>query len=172
MHLAALPVPPRIGKMMLMGAILQCLDPVLTMAASLGFRDPFTIPLVRDGGRKGAATKDDGLAGGGAGLQAKQKEADAMRKVLANRTCSDHFALLNAFNGWKAARASGTDRAYCWDHFLSAATLEMIGTVCGCIIAGAPFFLLIMIMIMWPGCRQDEVAVRRHASPGGLCPDE
>ena len=32
--------------MMLFGAIFGCLDPILTIAASLSFRDPFVIPLV------------------------------------------------------------------------------------------------------------------------------
>lgn len=46
-HLARLPVEPHIGKMILFGALFCCLDPVLTIAASLSFRDPFVIPLVR-----------------------------------------------------------------------------------------------------------------------------
>uniref|UniRef100_A0A667YSW1 ATP-dependent DNA/RNA helicase DHX36 n=1 Tax=Myripristis murdjan TaxID=586833 RepID=A0A667YSW1_9TELE len=46
-HLARLPVEPHIGKLILFGALLGCLDPVLTIAASLSFKDPFFIPLVR-----------------------------------------------------------------------------------------------------------------------------
>lgn len=46
-HLANLPVHPRIGRMILFGAMLSCLDPVLTIAAALGFKEPFVIPLVR-----------------------------------------------------------------------------------------------------------------------------
>ncbi len=45
-HLAKLPVDPKVGKMILFGAIFSCLDPVLTVASSLGFKDPFVIPLV------------------------------------------------------------------------------------------------------------------------------
>lgn len=45
-HLARLPVEHHIGKLILFGALLGCLDPVLTIAASLSFRDPFFIPLV------------------------------------------------------------------------------------------------------------------------------
>ncbi|XP_006868024.1 PREDICTED: probable ATP-dependent RNA helicase DHX36 isoform X3 [Chrysochloris asiatica] len=44
-HLARLPVEPHIGKMILFGALFCCLDPVLTIAASLSFKDPFVIPL-------------------------------------------------------------------------------------------------------------------------------
>lgn len=45
-HLAALPVSPRVGKMILFGAIFSCLDPVLIVASVLGFKDPFVFPLV------------------------------------------------------------------------------------------------------------------------------
>ena len=45
-HLANLPVNPRIGKIILFAAMFSCLDPVLTIASSLGFKEPFIIPLV------------------------------------------------------------------------------------------------------------------------------
>ena len=45
-HLARLPVVPRVGRMILFGAIFSCLDPVLTIAGSLDFKEPFYIPLV------------------------------------------------------------------------------------------------------------------------------
>lgn len=44
--MANLPVNPRIGKIILFGAIFSCLDPVLTIASALGFKEPFSIPLV------------------------------------------------------------------------------------------------------------------------------
>lgn len=34
-HLAHLPMDARVGKLLLVGAILQCLDPILTIAAAL-----------------------------------------------------------------------------------------------------------------------------------------
>ena len=45
-HLANLPVSPRIGKIILFAAVFSCLDPVLTIASALGFKEPFIIPLV------------------------------------------------------------------------------------------------------------------------------
>ena len=39
-HLAELPVDARLGKMMLYGAMFSCLDPILTIAAGVGFRSP------------------------------------------------------------------------------------------------------------------------------------
>ena len=37
-HLAQLPMDPQTGKMILFGAIFGCLDPVLSVAASLSFK--------------------------------------------------------------------------------------------------------------------------------------
>ena len=34
------------GKMILFGAMFCCLDPILTVAASLSFKDAFYVPLV------------------------------------------------------------------------------------------------------------------------------
>jgi ATP-dependent RNA helicase DHX36 len=45
-HLARLPTDPQTAKMLLMGAIFSCVDPITTVAASLSFKDPFVTPLV------------------------------------------------------------------------------------------------------------------------------
>lgn len=37
-HLAALPLPPRVGKMLLYGLLFGCLDPVLTVACCMAYR--------------------------------------------------------------------------------------------------------------------------------------
>lgn len=44
-HLAKLPVDPKVGKMLLMEAVFQCLGPALTIAAGLAQRDPLVLPL-------------------------------------------------------------------------------------------------------------------------------
>lgn len=36
---------PKIGKMLLYGALLSCVEPVAIIAASLSFKDPFVVPL-------------------------------------------------------------------------------------------------------------------------------
>jgi ATP-dependent RNA helicase DHX29 len=59
--LSNLPVDVHIGKMLLFGAMFQCLDPILTIAASLSFKSPFIRPFgkedeadkARDGFKKG-----------------------------------------------------------------------------------------------------------------------
>ncbi|TMS07709.1 ATP-dependent RNA helicase DHX36 [Larimichthys crocea] len=108
-HLARLPVEPHIGKLILFGALLGCLDPVLTIAASLSFKDPFFIPL------------------------GKEKMADMRRKHLSRNSKSDHLTIVNAFQGWEEAKQRGgrCEREYCWDNFLSANTLQMLQNMKG-----------------------------------------
>uniref|UniRef100_A0A3P9HF04 ATP-dependent DNA/RNA helicase DHX36 n=1 Tax=Oryzias latipes TaxID=8090 RepID=A0A3P9HF04_ORYLA len=103
-HLARLPVEPHIGKLILFGALLGCLDPVVTIAASLSFKDPFFIPL------------------------GKEKMADMRRRTLSRNSKSDHLTIVYAFQGWEEAKRRGGryEREYCWDNFLSANTLQMI----------------------------------------------
>lgn len=44
-HLSMLPVEPKLGKMLIYGAIFNCLDPIMTVVAGLSGRDPFVMPL-------------------------------------------------------------------------------------------------------------------------------
>ena len=44
-YLTMLPMEPKLGKMLILGAILNCLDPVVTVVAGLSVRDPFLTPL-------------------------------------------------------------------------------------------------------------------------------
>lgn len=101
-HLCKLPLDPNIGKMLLMGSIFQCLNPALTIAAALAHRDPFVLPINR------------------------KEEANAAKRSFAGDSCSDHIALLNAFEGWKDAKCSGKERNFCWENFLSPITLQMM----------------------------------------------
>ncbi|XP_075892371.1 ATP-dependent DNA/RNA helicase DHX36 [Nelusetta ayraudi] len=108
-HLARLPVSPHIGKLILFGALLGCLDPVLTIAAALSFKDPFFIPM------------------------GKEKVADMRRKTLSRNSKSDHLTIVNAFQGWEEAKQRGPrcEKDFCWDNFLSANTLQMLHNMKG-----------------------------------------
>lgn len=44
-YLAKLPLEPKLGKMLILGSIFNCLDPVLTIVAGLSVRDPFLAPV-------------------------------------------------------------------------------------------------------------------------------
>mmetsp|Transcript_6160 Transcript_6160/g.15693 ORF Transcript_6160/g.15693 Transcript_6160/m.15693 type:complete len:229 (-) Transcript_6160:346-1032(-) len=82
-HLAALPVDPRVGKMIITAAALGCLSPALTIAAGMAYKDPFVLHID------------------------KKQVADHVRRQLAGGTCSDHIALVRAFEGWERARREG-----------------------------------------------------------------
>ena len=71
-HLAELPVDARLGKMMLYGAMFGCLDPVLTIAASVGFRSPLLAPMEK---------RDEAD-------EAKRKLADTAPPPIISRSCA------------------------------------------------------------------------------------
>ena len=44
-HLALLPIDPRLGKMLIYASIFSCIDPILTIAASMSLKSPFQAPM-------------------------------------------------------------------------------------------------------------------------------
>lgn len=105
-HLALLPVDVRIGKLMLFGAIFQCLDSVLTICACLSHKSPFVSPFT------------------------KRQEADARKRQFAVGN-SDHLTVLNAYRRWKEAnkRSRYSGQVYADENYLSIRTLEMLGEI-------------------------------------------
>ncbi|KAM9587113.1 3'-5' RNA helicase YTHDC2 isoform 4-T6 [Morphnus guianensis] len=103
-HLTELPVEPHLGKMVLCAVVLKCLDPVLTIACTLAYRDPFVLPT----------------------LASQKRAAMLCRKRFTAGTFSDHMVLLRAFQAWQKARSDGWERAFCEKNFLSQARMEII----------------------------------------------
>lgn len=104
-HLAGLPLDVRIGKIIIHGALLRCIDPVLTIAACLAVRSPFL------------ATPDD------------QLEVEGIRRALAVDVQSDHLVAWYAYRKWASAKlleGEAAARKVCKDYFLSNATLLQI----------------------------------------------
>lgn len=100
-HLATLPVDPRVGKMMIYGALFGCTDPALTIAAAMSARSPFVSPFD------------------------KRDMADEARKSFATRG-SDHLTTLTAFTRWQEMRRTKGDRVtqtFLRESFLSRMTL-------------------------------------------------
>ncbi|KAK9052239.1 hypothetical protein SSX86_028867 [Deinandra increscens subsp. villosa] len=100
-YLAMLPMEPKHGKMLVMGAILNCLDPILTIVAGLSVRDPFVSPL-------------------------EMKELADAAKAQFSHGFSDHLALVRAYNGWKVAERKLAGYKYCWKNFLSPQSMKAI----------------------------------------------
>jgi hypothetical protein len=83
-HLARLPVDVRVGKMLVMGAVLGCPGPAATIAAALSGKAPFnTVP------------------------PDLREEADRVNARLAGTWKSDHLAAVAAFEGWRTAGEEG-----------------------------------------------------------------
>ncbi|XP_029204296.2 3'-5' RNA helicase YTHDC2-like [Acropora millepora] len=103
-HLADLPLSPHLGKMVLYSVVLKCLDPVVTIACALAYRDPFVLPM----------------------YSAEKRAAAAARKKLILDPFSDHLVFVQVFRAWQRARSQGHDKSFCHRNYLSQATLEMM----------------------------------------------
>ena len=80
-QLTVLPIDPRLVKMVLVAVVLKCLDPVVTIVSCLSSDDPFIIPISPDQRRKALERRYD----------------------LVADSCSDHLALIKAFQLWDKA---------------------------------------------------------------------
>ncbi|KAL8224368.1 hypothetical protein R6Q57_019843 [Mikania cordata] len=99
--LTMLPVEPKLGKMLILGAIFNCIDPILTVVAGLSVRDPFLAPF-------------------------DKKDLAEAAKAQFSRDHSDHLALVRAYEGWKVAEYELSGHEYCWKNFLSAQSMKAI----------------------------------------------
>ncbi len=43
--LGSLPMSPQLGKMVMYGILLGCVDPALTLACAMAYRSPFLLPM-------------------------------------------------------------------------------------------------------------------------------
>ncbi|XP_048318290.1 DExH-box ATP-dependent RNA helicase DExH5, mitochondrial [Ziziphus jujuba] len=103
-YLTMLPVEPKLGKMLLLGAILNCLDPILTVVSGLSVRDPFLTPF-------------------------DKKDLAETAKSQFSRDYSDHLALIRAYEGWVDAERDYAGYDYCWMNFLSAQSMKAIDSL-------------------------------------------
>ncbi|PNF38309.1 ATP-dependent RNA helicase DHX36 [Cryptotermes secundus] len=101
-HLARLPLDPQTGKMILMGALFSCVDPIFSVAASLSFKDAFHVPLGRE------------------------EEVNQKKLCLSKGLKSDHLVLAEALKQWEVAEEMRRGREFCWDYFLSSNTLSLL----------------------------------------------
>lgn len=103
-HLAKLPVNVRLGKMLLLGSLFNCIDPVLTVAASLSSQSPF------------AAFVNDAAV------------AKAKQKAFSDQD-SDFMTYCNVWNAYSKAcqTSSSAGRAFCHENYLNSVSLREIG---------------------------------------------
>jgi ATP-dependent RNA helicase DHX36 len=101
-HLAHLPMDPQTGKMILLGAIFSCVDPIFSIAASLTFKDAFYVPM------------------------GQERKVDQVRRELSDGTKSDHMVTVRAIEGYERAKQRNTERDYCYRNFISQSNLSML----------------------------------------------
>jgi hypothetical protein len=117
-HLATLPISPRLGKLLLYSVLLQCVDPMLTIASIITTKSPF-VTSFHDGG---AATADE------AKLQFFSHQSDVL-------------TILTAYNIWwemygqssptrqtfsTSQEAKYHEETWCRNNSLSANSLRLI----------------------------------------------
>ncbi|KAL8686792.1 MAG: hypothetical protein Q9218_006864, partial [Villophora microphyllina] len=95
--LASLPVHPSLGKMIILGVIFRCLDPMLILGAAAAERNIFTSPLEN------------------------RQQAQKAKVEFVRGTGSDHIALLNAVREMRQMRDTFGEyamRNFAFDHYV------------------------------------------------------
>lgn len=102
--LATLPVHPTLGKMIILGIIFRCLEPMIILGAAAAERPLFVQP--------------PGL----------RRRVDAIKKRFAGSSESDHIMILEAFRKTRRAESYGRDvvRRWCDEHFVHHGAFKSI----------------------------------------------
>ncbi|ORX44750.1 P-loop containing nucleoside triphosphate hydrolase protein [Hesseltinella vesiculosa] len=104
MHMASIPADLRISKMLLLGSIFKCLDPILTIAATMSMKSPFVSPMDK---REEARKAREQFFFGRSDWLTDQRAFDAWHRVIKE-------------NGMRAARK------FCETNYVSFATMTEI----------------------------------------------
>ncbi|KAG7562714.1 hypothetical protein FFLO_01874 [Filobasidium floriforme] len=101
--LSRLPVDVHLGKFLLFAALFRCLDPALTIAATLNSKSPFITPF------------------------GQESEADSIRSSFKTGN-SDFLTIVNVFSIWRRMASTNPNQArtFCRRNFLSYQTLQQI----------------------------------------------
>ncbi|CAL8094609.1 unnamed protein product [Calicophoron daubneyi] len=94
LHLARLPLDPQCAKLLVLGALFGCLEPALSVAACLTYRDPFEIPLE------------------------KELEARKARVELSQNSLSDHWIYVQVIQNYRELSSPVERRNFCEKYFV------------------------------------------------------
>lgn len=100
-HLAKLPADAQIGKCLLYGVLLKCLDPIVTIISMLSTNYPFDVP------------------------PEQRSNVRALRRLYANGSFSDHIVKLNTYNAWERAYSQGLGKEFSLQNYLINQNMEM-----------------------------------------------
>jgi ATP-dependent RNA helicase DHX29 len=124
-QLARLPLDVFLGKLILMGSIFKCLDAMITVAAILSSKSPFSAPF-------GARAQADSVR---LAFRRGKLSSSGPSHCLANPNRStdnfigdsDLLTIYNAYLAWKrVCLTGGSEYQYCRKNFLSQQTLSNI----------------------------------------------
>ena len=103
--ISRLPVDPRIGRLILIGSLFGIAPAIVTVAAAMGYRDPFVMPM----------------------NDQQKRLCDKVKSTLSNGMPSDQLLLYKAVEGFKNASSNrsnvGKSYQYCDENFLSRSTM-------------------------------------------------
>lgn len=107
-HLADLPVDVHLGKMLIYGIIMKCIDPILTIVACLSMNDPFVLPIK---------------------VEDRHRCSD-LKRDLSEGSFSDHLVLLKIYQRWNQHRTErANDRHFCADNYINGGTMDRIAGI-------------------------------------------
>jgi len=121
-HLARMPCDPKLGKMLIFGAILRCVDPVLTIVAAQAYgKSVFWSTWDNLQEADGRRAKLVSLLTGASSYSPSAYSSSS--------TKSDHIATIAAFNGWRLEVQRSGHKAgsrYAAEYFISVPAMEAI----------------------------------------------
>ncbi|KNC85044.1 hypothetical protein SARC_02769 [Sphaeroforma arctica JP610] len=106
--LASLPLHPRLGRLILYGHLMGCLDWACIVAAFISYKSPFFAPLGRE------------------------YEANMAKASLAGLCMSDHITLLKTYATWRSLMGDRRmQNKFCTEHFISQTTMKFAHSLVG-----------------------------------------
>jgi ATP-dependent RNA helicase DHX29 len=123
-HLSQLPVDVKLGKLLIMGCLLQVIEPVLTIVAILAAKCPFMLPQ-NPASRARVQQLHQREFLRDMEFQGEGQSSDTGEAVP---TPSDHLAIYRAYQRWLELRLQGDSLAFefCREFYLSNSVLEEV----------------------------------------------
>lgn len=110
-HLAALPISPRLGKLMLYGVLLKCIDPILTIISTVSAKSPFVSSFEQ---RDVADKAKQNFLWGNSDLMSAMYAFDTWKSMFGNS------------GGKGGGRYNKDEDIFCKTNFLSSNSMKLI----------------------------------------------
>jgi len=125
-HLAKLPIGPLEGKIIILGAMFSCLSPIMTIAASLNFKDPFFMPVSNLLITLFGSTYSCRLIIFFIIQTNKEYQCCEIKKKMDEGHQSDHLMVARVMNEFLFAKQENKAWEFCTENFLMFNTMNML----------------------------------------------